>query len=137
MKNLFFALVFAVSMLLSLNGQARPSQPLQASQHVDLVASGSGAAAVQKVHDSIVAAGASRGWHPTADQPGKMTLSNTIRGKFVVVIDVSYDAKGLTATYVSSENLNYAMRDGVAYIHPKYNAWVATLLQDIARNVAP
>lgn len=98
--------------------------------------SASHAPAPDKVREAIIDASARRGWHVAADQPGKLRLRNVIRNKHTVVVDVAYDSKGVSVTYVSSEDLDYAMRDGVAYIHPKYNEWVQKLLHDIVAKVA-
>jgi len=72
----------------------------------------------------------------TSEKPGELQLRNVIRNKHVVVINVFYDIKGVRAEYVSSENLKYEMREGVPYIHPKYNEWVSLLLHDIVAKVS-
>ncbi|MEO8742374.1 MAG: hypothetical protein ABI365_04195 [Lysobacteraceae bacterium] len=131
MKNLLVILLFVVSMLFSLDGLARTSMPLQSPQHSAFTASANSLPTLEKVHDAIVQAGASRGWMVTAEQPRQLTLRNVIRGKHTVVVNVSYDRHGVDVSYVSSENLNYEMRGDVAYIHPKYNEWIEKLLVGI------
>lgn len=135
MKKIFAALLCMFSVLMSFNALARASTTLQSPQHADFVVSATGAPEMDKVRGTIIDAGSRRGWQVTAEEPGKLTLRNVIRGKHTVVIDVAYDTKGVSATYVSSENLDYEMRDGTPYIHPKYNEWVNKLLHDIVAKV--
>jgi hypothetical protein len=135
MKKMLAAWLCVVSMLMAFNAMARVSAPVESPQHADFL-SASHAPAADKVRQAIIDAGARRGWHVDAEQPGRLTLRNVIRNKHTVVVDVAYDSKGVSVTYVSSENLNYEMRDGVAYIHPKYNEWVQKLLKDIVAKVA-
>ena len=83
-----------------------------------------------RVHDAIVEVGQAHGWLASNEEPGKLTLSNTIRGTFKVVVNVSYTSTGMQVDYVSSENLYYRANGDVAYIHPKYNKWVNLLLTE-------
>ncbi|MEO7478329.1 MAG: hypothetical protein ABIT64_03745 [Lysobacteraceae bacterium] len=136
MKKLLVMLLLVAAMLFSLDGLARTSIPLQSPQHADFTVSGNGLPSLDKVRDAIVQAGASRGWMVTAEQPRQLTLRNVIRGKHTVVVNVSYNSRGVDVSYVSSDNLNYEMRGDVAYIHPKYNEWVEKLLVDIVAKVA-
>ena len=131
MKNLCTAFFLVAAMLFSANASARMSQPLQSPQHASFAASGDRLPSLDKVRESIVQAGAARGWRVTAEQPGRLTLHNVIRGKHVVEVNVSYDRHGVDVSYVSSDNLDYEMRGDVAYIHPKYNEWIQKLLQGI------
>lgn len=135
-KMLLFVVLFVVSMLMSLDGHARGAVPVQSPQHADFVVSGNRVPGIEKVRESIGVAASARGWQVISEQPGQLQLRNVIRGKHTVVVDVFYDTKGVRIDYVSSENLKYAMRDGAAYIHPKYNEWVKLLLQDIVARVS-
>jgi hypothetical protein len=89
-----------------------------------------------KVHDAIVSVGKSHGWVASNEQPGRMTLSNTIRGTFIVVLDVTYSPSGMQVDYVSSENLNYKLKNDVPYIHPKYNKWVDLLMTETKQRLS-
>ena len=53
----------------------------------------------------------------------------------MIDVEISYDVSELRATYRDSENLDYRVRRGMAFIHPKYNHFVALLLQDIVAEV--
>jgi hypothetical protein len=136
LKTLFLVLLLAVSILLPFAAHARASVPVESPQQVTFVVSKGGAPTIEKVRESIGSAGSVHGWQVTSEQPGEVTMHNLIRNKFVVVVNVFYDSKGVRVDYVSSENLNYALRGGVAYIHPKYNEWVKLLLKDIVARVS-
>jgi hypothetical protein len=131
MKSLLWILLLLVTSLIPLSAHARESEILQSPQHADFMVSGRQAPGMDKIRASIVQAGSARGWQVTAEQPGQLTLHNMIRHKHEVVVTVSYDTKGVSVAYVSSSDLDYAMRGGTAYIHPKYNEWVKLLLKDI------
>jgi hypothetical protein len=136
LKTLLLVLLLAISILVPFAAHARASVPVESPQQVTLVAPKSGVPTVDKVRESIGAAASAHGWQVTSEQPGQLTLRNLIRNKFVVVVNVFYDSKSVRLEYVSSENLNYELRSGVAYIHPKYNEWVKLLLKDIAARVS-
>ena len=89
-----------------------------------------------KVREAIAASGLKHGWAVVAETPGHLTLSNTIRDTFKVVINVTYDESGMQVDYVSSENLNYKMYKGERYIHPKYNKWVNMLMQGVTTRLS-
>jgi hypothetical protein len=136
MKILHSLFLFLALILVSPVGQARFAEPVQSPQQATFIVSGNVAPGLSKVRESIGLAGSARGWVVTSEQPGQLQLRNVVRNKHVVVINVFFDSKGVRAEYVSSENLKYEMRGGVAYIHPKYNEWVNLLLHDIVAKVS-
>lgn len=80
-----------------------------------------------KMRAAIIAGGKTRGWVLAGDKPGVVTLRYN-RGKHGAVLDVDYDEKGYQIKYVSSENLNFNVKDGgKPNIHPTYNNWVKEL----------
>ncbi len=137
MKILLSVLLLLATMLVSPAGLARPAAALQSPQQASFAVSGSKSASLARVREVIIQAGSVRGWQLVTEQPGQLQLRNVIRGKHTVVVNVFYDAKAVRIEYVSSENLKYEMEGGVAYIHPKYNEWIAKLLQDIVAHVSP
>ena len=136
MKILFSLALFLALILISPVSHARFAEPMQSPQQTSFVVAGNTTPSLAKVRDSIGFVASSRGWQVTSEQPGQLQLRNVIRNKHVVVINVFYDTKSLRAEYVSSENLKYEMRNGVPYIHPKYNEWVNLLLHDIVTKVS-
>jgi len=136
MKMLHCLLLFLALILISPPGHARFAEPVQSPRQATFVVSGGAAPSIAKVRESIGIAASSRGWVVASEQPGQLQLRNVIRNKHVVVINVFFDTKGVRAEYVSSENLNYDVRGGVPYIHPKYNEWVGLLLHDIVAKVS-
>ena len=130
MKKLIIASALAVILVAPVSSQAGSSRLID-HQHASFTAPAGREITPTKVRDAIAAAGQTHGWVVTAEEPGKMTLSNTIRNTFKLVINVSYDVSGMTVDYVSSENLHYRTYHGVPYIHSKYNKWVGLLTQGV------
>lgn len=128
MKRMLLAAFFATAMLVPLAGQAEHTSRLV--DHAQVSFAPSQGTTPAKVRDAIVEVGKAHGWSVASEAPGKVRLSNTIRGTFKVVVDVTYSASGMQVDYVSSENLYYQVKHDVAYIHPKYNKWVNLLLQE-------
>jgi hypothetical protein len=131
MKQVIFALLIAVTLMVSVSSQARGTAKLDDHRRVSFTVVPDRALTPGQVRDSIVAVARSRDWVLTAEQPGQLTLRNDIRGQFQVVINVSYDVTGMQVDYVSSENLDYKTYHGVPYIHPKYNKWVNLLIKGV------
>ena len=132
MKNVFLVTCLAVLSLLSTGAYARLSVPVQSPQNATFpVIAGAAPLTTEKVRDAVATAGSARGWQVVDEQPGVITLHNLVRGRHDVTVKVFYDTVGFHVDYVDTKNLNYAMRHGVPYIHPKYNIWVQTLIQDI------
>ena len=136
MKKLLAILSLIAAVLLPLDALARASAPLQSPMHADFVSTANGPPSLDKVRQAIIAAGAAHGWRVIAEQPGQVSLHNVIRAKHTVDVNVTYTRQGVDVIYVSSGNLDYAMRDGVAYIHPKYMEWVNLLLTGIVTKVS-
>ena len=129
-------LLLALALLLSPGLAAAKTDPLEPPQRVLLVGPGGTSPSLDKVRAAVATAGAPRGWQVIADEPGRMTLRNVVRGKHTVVVAVAYDAAGFQVEYVSSENMNYTVRRGQARIHPKYHQWVGNLALDISTRVS-
>ena len=52
-------------------------------------------------------------------------------GEHEVVVAVDYDAEGFKISYVSSKEMDYEIKRGVAEIHRNYNRWIRNLAHDI------
>lgn len=95
--------------------------PFRASQNASL----------EQMKEAIVAAGSARGWTITPQAPGVMRGDILVRNKHKVSVDILYDAKKFSIIYVSSDGMNYQLRDGQRRIHPSYMKWIKYLRQDI------
>jgi hypothetical protein len=137
MKNFIRASLVAATLMAPVVSQAGTALLLD-HVHMNFAARSDAALTPAKVREAIVAAGMQHGWTVSAEQPGQLTLSNVVRDTFKVVINVSYDASGMTADYVSSENLGYRTytSKNTPYIHPKYNKWVHRLMKDVSVSLA-
>jgi hypothetical protein len=82
-----------------------------------------------QVRKAIVVAGSKSGypWTVVGESPGVLKMSTTVRGKHVVVVEVSYTPTSYGIKYVSSENMGY--QGGL--IHPNYNNWVRQFIRSI------
>lgn len=84
---------------------------------------------LSKVETAIRKGAAKKGWRVNKVKTGLLEVSNMIRGKFLVVVDIAYTSKGYKITYKRSTNLNYDA--SAKTIHRSYNKWVASLANNI------
>ena len=84
-----------------------------------------------RVKAAILDAANIRHWEVAASEPGRLTLRYAPR-THEVIIAVRYDDRGYRIEYVSSKEMDYETKKGVAYIHGNYNVWVQNLGDYIA-----
>ena len=85
----------------------------------------------KQIAEAIIRAGTVTGWEILPTGKGQMIGTLHVRSHMAEV-DIAYDQKTYKITYRNSVNLEY--KDGK--IHPSYNKWVATLDQNIRREIA-
>jgi hypothetical protein len=85
-------------------------------------------ASAEQIRTAMQAAGGPRGWQITPAGNGKALAVLNVRGKHSVTADVAYGAGQYSVKYRDSTNMNYDA--GAGTIHPKYNMWVQTLIDD-------
>ena len=93
-------------------------------------------ASPEQIRTAMQSAGAARGWQITPTGPGKALASLNVRGKHAISADVSYSSGRYAIKYRDSSNMNYEPGEGRGRIHPKYNAWVQTLIDDTRLQLA-
>jgi hypothetical protein len=82
-----------------------------------------------KVETAIRKGAAKKGWRVKKVNSGLLEVSNMIRGKFLVMVEIPYTSKGYKINYKRSTNLKY---DAAANtIHKSYNKWVSALANNI------
>jgi len=90
---------------------------------------------MDRLHDLITVAAASRQWKRVADGDGRMELSFTFNEKHQMRVEVGYDPRGYTVKYLDSVNMAYREQlvDGqpARVIHKRYNQWVRELVMGI------
>lgn len=89
----------------------------------------------QSVVKAIRLGSAKRGWMITKEDPGQMEATLHVRDHTVKVA-ISHDTQAVRIKYVSSENLEYAEKNGQQHIHGNYNKWVRNLAVDISAQLA-
>lgn len=87
----------------------------------------------EQVGEAIIDAGTKRGWSMTEVEPGLIRGEILVRGKHKVEVNIPYTASSFSILYLSSDNMNYQLRDGQPRIHPKYNSWIKNLKSDIEK----
>ncbi|MFO1153973.1 MAG: hypothetical protein U1E42_09980 [Rhodospirillales bacterium] len=125
MKKLYSVLMICAVLLIA----ACRSDPMYTVQSAPL--NPPPKATMADVQRAIIRAGAARGWQMTPKEPGLIQATYARRGHSAT-IDIRYDLKSYSISYVDSENLNY---DGTN-IHPSYNSWIHYLETDIPNQVA-
>ncbi len=90
---------------------------------------------LEQVSAAIIEAGAGRGWSMTEVEPGLIRGEILVRGKHKVAVNIPFTTTTFSILYLSSENMNYQLRDGEPRIHPKYNSWIKNLERDIQNRI--
>jgi hypothetical protein len=120
------ALLFVWALLIASCGRNNPMEnvenaPLEAPQ----------SATMDMITNAILGSGTHRGWKMRELQPGLIRGKIVVNEKHTVEVDITYNEKDFSINYANSIDMNYKLRGGVPYIHPKYNRWVSILRDDI------
>ena len=84
---------------------------------------------LSKVETAIRKGASKKGWRVKKVKNGLLEISNMIRGKFLVMVEVPYTSKGYKLNYKRSTNLKYNASANT--IHRSYNKWVSSLASNI------
>lgn len=84
---------------------------------------------ISKVEYAIKKGSTSKGWSVKKEKDGLFTVRQYIKGKYLVVLSVPYNANGYSINYKESTNLKYNSAENT--IHKSYNKWVANLERNI------
>jgi len=125
--NILRLLAVALAFI-ALNAHARGSVPIINHEAVPAVTASGKPASAEQIRAALQAAGAPRGWQITPAGSGKALAVLNVRGKHSISADISYDSGQYAIKYRDSSNMNY--EPGTNLIHPKYNTWVQTLIDD-------
>lgn len=131
MKSVIGIVVLALASFFSVSANARSGVPITNFENVPVVTGSGKPATEEQVKTAIIAAQAAHGWVITPAGNGKLLANVNVRSKHMATLDISYSADKYSLIYQTSVNLNYDTRNGEAIIHPNYNKWVATLVNDI------
>lgn len=75
-----------------------------------------------------------RGWTITAERPGEIDLTLTLR-THTARIRVTWDAQAVRIACVSSIDLDYKERKGERFIHSNYLSWISNIVKDMGINM--
>ena len=84
---------------------------------------------ISKVEYAINKGATTKGWTVKKEKDGLFSVRQYIRGKYLVVLSVPYNANGYSINYKESTNLKYNQAENT--IHKSYNKWVANLERNI------
>lgn len=99
-------------------------------QNIDNSGYISGSKVTTKKVEAAIRKGAMRkGWNTKRIKTGLLEARNNVRGKHLVVVDISYNTKGYKIMYKDSQNMKYDPSSNS--IHPNYNKWIANLERNI------
>jgi hypothetical protein len=116
--------------VVAFNAHARGSVPIVNHEAVPALRATGQPASAEQIRAAMQAAGAPRGWQFTPAGAGKSLAVLNVRGKHSVSADVTYASGRYSIKYRESSNMNYEPGEGAGRIHPKYNLWVQTLIDD-------
>ena len=123
--------LFITALLLASCGRNNPMVNI-----VDAPTDARQSANLEMITEAITRAGGNRGWTMKVLRPGLIRGDLDVHGKHQVQVDIIYNHDDFSITYVHSTNMNYNVRDGVPYIHPKFNRWIRILKEDIQDQIA-
>ena len=86
-------------------------------------------AKISEMENAIKKGAAKRGWRAKKIKDGLFEVSQLIKNKFMVIVNINYTNKGYKVDYKSSTNLKYNSQTNT--IHRKYNQWINNLVKDI------
>ena len=121
-------LLAAVLAFAALTVHARGSVPIINHEAVPALRATGAPASPQQILAAMQAAGAPRGWQVAPAGPGKAVGTLNVRGKHSISTDITLANGQYAIKYRDSSNMNY--EPGSGEIHPKYNMWVQTLIDD-------
>jgi hypothetical protein len=121
-------LLAVVLAFLALNAHARGSEPVFDVEAVPALTVSGKPASAEQIRTAMQLAGAVRGWQITPAGNGKAVALLNVRGKHSISADISYSHGQYAIKYRDSTNMNYEASTNT--IHPKYNVWVRTLIDD-------
>lgn len=75
-----------------------------------------------------------RGWTIAGEQPGQIESPLHLR-EHVATIRITSNAGQVRFACVDSQNLDYAEKKGVRYIHSNYLGWIGFLINDLSANL--
>ena len=131
MKKLFagFSLALAFAFGVMPTAQARKYE-MEVPGYEKVVMTNGEVPTAARVKAAILDGARKRRWEVVAVEPGKVTLRYAPRTHEAVVA-VRYDDNGFKIEYVSSNNLDYQLKRGKAWIHGNYNIWLGNLSREI------
>lgn len=121
---LFVAVVFSVPAL------ARSTVPIVNHDKVTFSTASGKPIKVEQVKHAFITAGAKRGWTFTPEGDNKLTGTLVVR-THTIVTTITYGSDHYSIAYKGSQNMKYDVKDGAPVIHPFYNKWVQTLINDV------
>lgn len=128
MNKILHLATAAVLALAALGAQARGNVAIVNHEAIPATTASGKPASAEQIRSALVTAGGPRGWQITPAGPGKALAVLNVRGKHTVSADIAYASGQYSIKYRDSSNMNH---DAAANtIHPKYNAWVQTLIDD-------
>ena len=128
MMGKFLRLVALSAVVLAANVHARGSVPVINHEGVVAVRASGQPATPDQIRTAMQTAGAARGWQITPAGNGKALAVLNVRGKHSISADVTFTGGQYAIKYRDSSNMNYEADKNL--IHPKYNMWVQTLIDD-------
>jgi hypothetical protein len=126
-------LLAAILAFAALTVHARGSVPVINHEAVPAVRASGEPATAPQILAAMQAAGGLRGWQVAPSGPGKAIGTLNVRGKHSISTDITLAKGQYSIKYRDSSNMNY---EPVGLIHPKYNMWVQTFMDDVRMQLA-
>jgi hypothetical protein len=129
LRLLAAVLAFAV-----IGAHARGSVPVVNHEAVPAVRATGQPATPQQILAAMQAVGPARGWQVVPNGPTGAIATLDVRDKHRIAADITFAPGTYAIKYRDSSNMNYEAASN--RIHPKYNMWVQTFMDDVRIQLA-
>ena len=135
MKFKLSLLLLLASMIMTTPALARSTVPAAYLDNLAITSASGASLTASDVEQAIITATGINQWSITRKEPGEIIAKLVVRNKHTIEVKIPYTATQYSLLYLSSDNMKSELKDGITYIHPSYNKWVAALRESIDREL--
>lgn len=129
-KNIILGIML-ISAAMASTAYARTAVPIEEHDNIAIAATPGKEISAEQVRQAIIAGGGRQSWTFADSGVGQLTGTLVVRGKHTIKVTIDYNPKSYSIHYSDSINMKYSTANGVPVIHPFYNNWVSSLINEI------
>lgn len=129
MKKIILAL--SMALFLSFAAHAREPVPIINFENLPITTASGKKLSRPEIRAAILRAGAQTQWNIAETSGSALIGTLNVRSKHSVTVSIRFTAETFSITYNDSIDMKYRIEDNTPVIHPFYNKWVQTLVNNI------